>query len=308
MLFTRYSFKKSSISSKRAFTLVELSIVLLVLAFLISGLLVGREIVKRAKIQSLINDVESLKRSYKLFVDAYSFVPGDGTQAQSQNFAELSNLAAAMGSSSVATYSASINNGTAGIFGLKGDGVIQTGYESYYASRFLEAAKFTIAPKDLSSTPIFNISKSNASGDFAKNFSSLGNQNDIRYMFAGIGSGYISTVGNINVAFVGPVGISETAHWLDSNFIVIAGAAGIDVGIMTANDAIALKTKADNPATPYSGNVMAIGSSFKLGDGDFDCANTTLASGTSSAISSWVDKTSQFYSSVPGCRVAFLLI
>ena len=52
--FVRVSIKRA----KRSFTLVELSVVLLVLSLLVASLLVGRQIVERTKVVKAVSDFD----------------------------------------------------------------------------------------------------------------------------------------------------------------------------------------------------------------------------------------------------------
>jgi prepilin-type N-terminal cleavage/methylation domain-containing protein len=75
-----YSFYMKNLfnnSKKQAFTLIELSIVLLVLAFLVAGVLISRTIIDRARGQSIINDFDNMKKATILFYDTFGALPGD---------------------------------------------------------------------------------------------------------------------------------------------------------------------------------------------------------------------------------------
>ena len=68
----------SSVSSlKKSFTLIELSIVLLILSLLVGSLLVGRQIVDRAKIQRIIFEFDYYEKAFHQFYDTYRVVPGN---------------------------------------------------------------------------------------------------------------------------------------------------------------------------------------------------------------------------------------
>ena len=67
----------SSLSLKKSFTLIELSIVLLILSLLVGSLLVGRQIVDRAKIQRIIFEFDYYEKAFHQFYDTYRVVPGN---------------------------------------------------------------------------------------------------------------------------------------------------------------------------------------------------------------------------------------
>ena len=68
---------RTSSSLKKSFTLIELSIVLLILSLLVGSLLVGRQIVDRAKIQRIIFEFDYYEKAFHQFYDTYRAVPGE---------------------------------------------------------------------------------------------------------------------------------------------------------------------------------------------------------------------------------------
>jgi len=68
---------KCYIFEMRGFTLVELSIVILVIGLLAGGVLVGRDMIEAARTRSLITDVEQYRTSLNVFRDKYLAIPGD---------------------------------------------------------------------------------------------------------------------------------------------------------------------------------------------------------------------------------------
>ncbi|MEN9782202.1 MAG: hypothetical protein RL208_352 [Pseudomonadota bacterium] len=283
--------------TKKAFTLVELSIVLLVLSFLISGLLVGRRIVERAKVQSLVNDVESVRRVYKLFIDTYGFAPGDATQTACQKFPEFDayNTAICAGMTSAPySYGTSITYATTG---TKGDGVIQTWSESLFAWRMLEAANLLPRPTTASTS-----SPSAAIADFTTiNAQNIGNDSTLFMFLSGVSSGYTSNATNMNHAQFGPVGYNGLVNWVDKNFIGVTGLTPT-TNAFTIRQAINIKTKYDDTTDPYSGAVAMVGASATTSS----ATDTSCASGGAFGQSSNTTY-AQYYTQTPGCRAYFLL-
>ncbi|MCH2546853.1 MAG: prepilin-type N-terminal cleavage/methylation domain-containing protein [Alphaproteobacteria bacterium] len=70
-----YSRNHSSYSS--GFTLLELSIVLVVVGLLIGGVLLGRNLIHNAEVQSIAKQKEDLVRAVLTFQDRYNALPGD---------------------------------------------------------------------------------------------------------------------------------------------------------------------------------------------------------------------------------------
>ena len=79
----------SSLSLKKSFTLIELSIVLLILSLLVGSLLVGRQIVDRAKIQRIIFEFDYYEKAFHQFYDTYRVVPGNVSAETCKKHAEF---------------------------------------------------------------------------------------------------------------------------------------------------------------------------------------------------------------------------
>jgi prepilin-type N-terminal cleavage/methylation domain-containing protein len=59
------------------FTLVELSIVIIIIGFLIAGISAGTSLIQQSKLTAVINEVTSYKAASNSFYIAYGYVPGD---------------------------------------------------------------------------------------------------------------------------------------------------------------------------------------------------------------------------------------
>ena len=72
--------KKSTKQS--GFTLVELAIVLVIIGLIVSGVLVGQDLIRAAEIRSTLSQLERYNTSVNAFRDKYRYLPGDlGLQA-----------------------------------------------------------------------------------------------------------------------------------------------------------------------------------------------------------------------------------
>lgn len=70
-----------------AFSLVELSMVLVIMGVLIGAIFKGQELLDTAKIQSIVSDVQQIKMAINAYHDTYNAFPGDDAKA-SQRFGQ----------------------------------------------------------------------------------------------------------------------------------------------------------------------------------------------------------------------------
>lgn len=62
---------------KSGFTLIELSIVLVMIGLIVGGILVGRDLIRVAELRSVVTDIERFKTAAKTFELKYNCLPGD---------------------------------------------------------------------------------------------------------------------------------------------------------------------------------------------------------------------------------------
>ena len=68
---------------KKAFSLVELSIVLIIIGLLVGGVTTGSKLIESSKLNKLVNEISSIKITYHTFKSIYEMAPGDLDIAQS---------------------------------------------------------------------------------------------------------------------------------------------------------------------------------------------------------------------------------
>ncbi len=62
---------------EQGFTLVELSIVLVIIGLIVGGILVGQDMIKAAEIRSTVSQIGSYNSAMNTFRDKYRYLPGD---------------------------------------------------------------------------------------------------------------------------------------------------------------------------------------------------------------------------------------
>ena len=77
MQLTPHCYFPNKIHGNRGFTLIELSIVLVIIGLIVGGILVGRDMIKTAALQSQIAQIDKYKAAANAFKLKYSGLPGD---------------------------------------------------------------------------------------------------------------------------------------------------------------------------------------------------------------------------------------
>jgi prepilin-type N-terminal cleavage/methylation domain-containing protein len=65
----------------QGFTLLEMSIVLVIIGFIVSGIMVGRSLIRQSQVNSVATDVQKYKSAFLAFQQKYGMLPGDFTNA-----------------------------------------------------------------------------------------------------------------------------------------------------------------------------------------------------------------------------------
>lgn len=72
---------KNLSSAQRAFTLVEIAVVLVIIGLLVGGVLVGKDLIRQSKLRSLITGKDRIQASIYAFRNKYNGLPGDLAKA-----------------------------------------------------------------------------------------------------------------------------------------------------------------------------------------------------------------------------------
>jgi prepilin-type N-terminal cleavage/methylation domain-containing protein len=70
-----------SLPRNHGFTLVELSIVLMIIGLLVSGILVGKDMIRAAELRSITSEKDQFQTAVNLFKNKYLGLPGDLSNA-----------------------------------------------------------------------------------------------------------------------------------------------------------------------------------------------------------------------------------
>ena len=76
--------KRTPLQPQRGFTLVELSIVLVIIGLIIGGVLTGQQIIQNARVTNAINSVQSYQAQFQTYAQNYGLMPGDDSSAPSR--------------------------------------------------------------------------------------------------------------------------------------------------------------------------------------------------------------------------------
>jgi len=77
---------RNQLSKKSGFTLIELSIVLVIIGLLVGGVLVGQNLIHSATIRAQVSQMEKYQQAVKVFQNKYGGLPGDITPDIANNF------------------------------------------------------------------------------------------------------------------------------------------------------------------------------------------------------------------------------
>jgi prepilin-type N-terminal cleavage/methylation domain-containing protein len=77
--------ERKAAHGQQGFTLVELSIVLVIIGLIVGGVLVGQDMIKAAELRSTISQIEKYNTAVNTFRDKYRYIPGDINQTHAVN-------------------------------------------------------------------------------------------------------------------------------------------------------------------------------------------------------------------------------
>src|SRR5262245_53419986 len=68
---------KSNATLQRGFTLIEMSIVLVIIVLIVGGILKGHELIESSRQKNLVSQIDRIRSGTTAFVDRYKSLPGD---------------------------------------------------------------------------------------------------------------------------------------------------------------------------------------------------------------------------------------
>lgn len=75
------SMGKFTTANQRGFTLIEMSIVLVIIGLIVGGILKGQELIESARQKNAINQIDQIKSGVTTFIDRFKGYPGDYSRA-----------------------------------------------------------------------------------------------------------------------------------------------------------------------------------------------------------------------------------
>jgi prepilin-type N-terminal cleavage/methylation domain-containing protein len=241
---------------KRAFSLVELSIVLVILGLLVGGVLSGQSLIRAAELRSVTTTYSTYAAAVRSFQDKYFALPGDMTNAT-----QFWGSAGGTGADAVcfaAQTSAARNtcngNGDGRIFGVTG---------VVYGERFASW-------KHLANAGLIEGSYTGSNGDVPASSTYVA-QPGTNVPAAKLSQGFFDTVYEVP-----NTGNYATATAVNVNVIAIYGAGSTTFGILKPEEAWNIDTKLDD-GSPVYGKVFANKKTSPVGT---DCASSDADNAT----------------------------
>lgn len=293
-------------NKKPSFTLIEMSISILVIGILTTGVMVGRTIIDKAKIQSISSDLMQLKKNYQLFKSTYGLVPGKLTYQQC-TLEPTFQSSGICGSSEITTDTitsgqnfATITSSTSAVSltnqsypGTKGTNIIQTWTESMAASLYMSLAKMNDV---IYSNPTYDAGNFSGSKYRQNAFPKLNSNSGVALVLYGFSSNSTTI---FDFYMVG--GINNFYNFLGKNFIITLDATGqTSINHFSPNTMKALDLKIDN-GSPYSGDLIVANGA------DFISSSTPLSGPSNCTTGASFSSSTYNNSDKFLCRLAFLV-
>ncbi len=195
---------------QRGFTLIEMSIVLVIIGLIIGGIVKGQEVVNNARVKLQLSQIDAVRGAVYTFQDRYAFLPGDLSGVNNFSFTGLT----------------SVTDGNQdGVIGTIGGGALNDNADD--SSTEMPIAWMELAAADL----LAGIALEPANSTLSKNVSSSGTSATGAVYAGKIGGTYL-WLGSLSNTTAGVTAtmlrIQGNTHGVPTAGIKVADASGVD--------------------------------------------------------------------------------
>jgi prepilin-type N-terminal cleavage/methylation domain-containing protein len=225
------------------FTLIELSIVLVVIGLIVGGILVGQSLIAAAQVRATVTQIEKYNQAANTFFEKYGFLPGDIPAGPATQFGFIAR-GTSPGQGDGNGIMEGIGGGGTGWGWVEGGGETAAFWVDLSTARLIDGGFSTASPSSLGST---DVTGSNLALWLPQ--AKIGNGNYV-YVWSTNNSNHGST-NNYPSNYFGISAVSNIAN--SSNGGKVTSTPGVTVA-----QAAAIDTKLDD-GLPFSGSVQAVG-------------------------------------------------
>jgi prepilin-type N-terminal cleavage/methylation domain-containing protein len=277
--------KKTFSSKKSAFSLIELSIVLIIIGLLIAGITGGASLIKSSELRSAMGEARGYAVAVNGFYSQYSYLPGDYATAVGGAIAPSTSTAAYTGSSSSAQ-NGRIEFNTASVATYLSESV--AAWDQLIKSGTIDNISLTLAAPTTQQTPGTHMpsSKVKSAGwhfDYRINVGTTSNT-DYSTAVAAVYEGVAATSAYQNVVVL--TGKTTAASSTDTDAIknTLVNGSNLAAAILTGPDAMSIDTKIDD-SYANAGKVRGLSAGTDTG-----CYTASDSANVSYTVSSTTDK------------------
>lgn len=253
----------SSRQGEKGFTLVELSIVMIIIGLLIGGILKGQELIANARLAATVSKTKAIDAALNTFRDSYAALPGDVTTPNTRlpNCATSTKCGTAGNANNLIGVPTSASGG--------GTGGAQT-----------NGSENIVAWAQLAATDLLGGIRNGQSADSIESGATIPSAEVPGQLFIGYENGTYAPVGALATGASGGAPIPRAGHYLlihngaAGAVTTSTGAGATTTASLTPSQAFRIDTKLDD-GTPNNGAVFAMGAGSATG-----CASANTIAAT----------------------------